>query len=345
MSYQRDFQKRLKIGVIGVGSHCYRNLLPVMNFLPVQLLAVCDVNAQQVQRTALQYGCRGYTSAAEMYEKEPEIEAVFIAVGPKLHPELVCEALDAGRHVWVEKPIAVRAAQVDEMIAHRGNRIVVVGLKKAFMPAAFKAREIARSPRYGGLRSMLAVYHMDLPQNGEQVLAEGDTPNWLRNGVHPLSFMMSVGGPVKEVTAVTNPAGQGAVLLRFENEVMGTLHLSCGPQPDVESYALYADRWELTIRDTQVALRRSYPFVYRETTTYAPEGDDSGTVVWEAPNCVSTLENKAEFTQGFYNEMRYFCDCVLEGRQPELGTLEFSRQVMQVYEAALLSHGHPVAIG
>ena len=67
-------------------------------------------------------------------------------------------------------------------------------------------------------------------------------------------------------------------------------------------------------------------------------------VVWEAQDSYNTLENKALFTQGMYGELRYFLDCVLEGRAAELSTLEFARNVMQVFEAALQSDGSPVTI-
>ena len=58
MSYQRDFEQRLKVGIVGVGSHAYRNLLPAMNFLPVSLQAVCDRNGRLAQVTAAQYGAK-----------------------------------------------------------------------------------------------------------------------------------------------------------------------------------------------------------------------------------------------------------------------------------------------
>jgi len=67
-------------------------------------------------------------------------------------------------------------------------------------------------------------------------------------------------------------------------------------------------------------------------------------VTWEPRFTLATLENKALFIQGMYAEMRHFCDCVLEGRRPELGTLEFALNVMQVYEAGLVSGGRRVEI-
>jgi predicted dehydrogenase len=92
-----------------------------------------------------------------------------------------------------------------------------------------------------------------------------------------------------------------------------------------------------------VTHHRGTPSRYGVTTTYAPEGEGHGSVVWEPQNTYATLENKALFTQGMYQEMRHFCDCVLEGTSPTQGTLEFALDIMKVYEAALLSDGHPVA--
>ena len=59
-----------------------------------------------------------------------------------MHPELACEAFDAGCHVWLEKPPGMRASQVEAMIRHRKDRVAVVGYKKAFMPAADKVIEM-----------------------------------------------------------------------------------------------------------------------------------------------------------------------------------------------------------
>ncbi|MDW7657937.1 MAG: Gfo/Idh/MocA family oxidoreductase [Bacillota bacterium] len=339
MTYQRDFDKKIRIAIIGVGSHSYRNILPVLNYLPIALCAVCDINETLAKRTAEQYNCAYYTETAQLYANEPQIEAVFICVGPKQHPDLVLEALHQNKHVWVEKPIAVRADQVAKMIQARGDRVVVVGLKKAFMPAAEKVREIIAHKPSGSTKSILAIYHMTMPDNGETILNQEETPNWLRNGVHPLSFMIGVCGPVDEVTAITNAQGHGAVLLKFSSGVMGTLHLASGPQPNVEYYGIYGDDFEMSVVDTKIELRRGIPFNYSETNTYAPPGIESGTIIWQANNCLATLENKAEFTQGFYNETKYFCDCILDNCIPQFGSLEIAHEIMLVYEAGLLSKG------
>ena len=345
MSYQREYKERLQVGMIGIGSHAYRNLLPTMNFLPVNLRAVCvRQDLERANITAAQYGAGSvYQDPTEMYERD-DLDAVFICVPPRAYKDLVCGALDAGLHVWLEKPPAVRASEVEEMIRHRGDRVVVVGFKKAFMPSAVKAREVAQAAEYGNLQSCLAIYPVGIPKEGARVLEEGQITSWLDNGVHPLSFLVSIGGKVAAVTTHTNREGYGACILEFENGVIGNFHLASGPHP-VETYALYGMGWHLTIANsTRVILQRGIPLEYGRTTTFAPDGFDSGAVVWEAPFCLATLENKALFIQGIYNEMKTFCDCVLAGQAAEQGSLEFALEVMRVYEAALLSNGQTVKV-
>ena len=71
MSYQREFEKRLDVAVVGVGSHGYRNVLPTLTFLPVRLKALCDLNIELARITAKQYGVDAfYPNMAEMFENE-----------------------------------------------------------------------------------------------------------------------------------------------------------------------------------------------------------------------------------------------------------------------------------
>ncbi len=341
MSYQREFSKKINVGIIGIGSHSYRNILPAMNYLPVNLKAVCNRSRDIGLVTAKQYGCNHYQSPADMYANE-EIDAVFISVSPQRHPQFIIEALDNGVHVWVEKPVAMRAHQIEEIMAHRHSQVVVGGYKKVFSPAARKAVEIANSTDYGELQSVLAIYPMTIPDDGQRVLDSGEVCNWLNNGIHPLSFMLALGGKVSGVTTIKNRHGQGVVALQFANDVAGTFHMSSGPNPRLERYAAYGKTWQLDIENSKITLQRGVPFVYKETTNYAPEGDDHGAIVWEPSNCTATLENKALFTQGMYFEMKYFCDCILGQQAPTIGGLEFSLELMRVYEAGLLSGGRTI---
>jgi len=348
MAYQRDYEKRLRVGVVGVGSHAYRNILPALHHLPVEIVAFCDVNLALAQRTAPEYGVRHcFTTIGEM-AAAVEVDAALLCAGQDFHPALACEAFGAGLHVWMEKPPAVRAAEVEEMIRHRADRVGMVGFKKAFMPATDKAIELFGEGGYGPIRSILGVYPMSIPTDGAAVLESRKFTNWLGNGCHPLSFLVAVGGAVHAVTTHRGEqGGGGALILHYASGAIGTLHLAAGGQSSqpLEQYLVFGQNAHLTIENNnRVTLHRGISFVYGQTVNFAPPGTDSGAVTWEPQNMLGTLENMSLFTQGIYGELRAFCDAALgvlpvKNNLAERGSLEFAHHIMQVYEAALLSNG------
>ena len=337
--YQREFERKARIGLVGVGSHAYRNLLPALHFLPAELVAMTSRGQEKLQKTAAEYGCRTYPTAKEMYENE-ELDGVIISVSLQMHPELAIEALSHGVNVFLEKPPAMRASQVEEMIAARGDKIAAVGFKKAFTPGAIKAREVLET--YGktaGLRSFLGVYPMTLPDNGAEILESRTFTNWLGNGCHPLSLMMSCAGDIRRICAHHMPGGQGMVAMEFANGAFGNLHLAQEPM-QIESYHLYGGSWRLSIENTdRITFDRGIPFEYAYTDNFAPAGFDSGSVVWLPQNCVATLENKSLFMQGMVGELQEFLDAVLDGKKQTFTSLEFALKIMRAYEAVLLSEG------
>ena len=347
MTYQREFDRRLKVAIVGVGSHAYRNVLPTLHFLPVQLTAICDVNENLARATAAEYGVtQVYTDAQQMYTNET-LDAVLICVGPQLHPQLTIQALDAGLHVWLEKPPAMRVTEIETMKQHAGDRVVVVGFKKAFMPATNKAIELLTSGSCGQLATILAEYPIKMPEEGAGVLDSGRYTDWLANGVHPLSLMLRAGGQVEAVYWHRSPNGGGAVILEFRSGVTGILHLWAwsGYAAASERYTFVGQQGAVTIdNSTRVSWHRGIDFQYGRTTSFAPPGAESGSVVWEIQNRLATLENGGLFVQGMYDEMFYFCDHVLRQQQPEIGSLDFALELMKVYEAVLHSQGERIAI-
>lgn len=339
MSYQRDHPERVRIGVVGLGSHSYRTILPALTYLPVDLIAVCDQNPDRVAQVARQYGVpHAFTDAEQMFHAGG-IDAVLLCVSGTAHPDLVQAAFAAGLHVWLEKPAAVTPAAAEAMLAARGDRICVVGYKKAFMPATRKAVELLALPETGALRSILGTYPMSIPE------AEQDVPvssKWLVDGCHPLALLLELGGPVVAVTTHRGRAGGGALILEFDSGAIGNLHLAEGApgfQP-TERYCAYADGCTVTIDNTvTVSYQRGIPFRYSTGDTFAPVGTDSGAIVWQAQHTMNTLENKSEFLQGIYGELRHFLDATLDHTPATTGTLETAVAIAHIVEAALDSDG------
>lgn len=347
MTYQRDYRDPLRVGLVGAGSHAYRNVLPTLHYLPTQLVAVCDVDEHLASITAREYGAKPYSDLSSMLE-EVDLDAVLICVSAELHPSLAITALRAGVHVWLEKPAAARAGDILDMIAERGDRVCMVGYKKAFMPATRKAVELLRSHR--PLRSILARYPVSVPSGGSDLLARRERSMWLESGCHPISFMLEVGGQVRQVTTIRGQHGGGVCILEFENGAVGNLHLAEGAptsQP-FEQYSCFGDNCSVEITNSsRLVYQRGIPFDYGSTTEFSTPGVSSGAVVWEAQNGLNTLENKAIVLQGVYDELMAFCQRIRDPGSVNgfTGSLEFALAVTRVYEAAVLSEGLPIFAG
>jgi predicted dehydrogenase len=238
--------------------------------------------------------------------------------------------------VWLEKPAATTVGDIDQMIAARGEHICTVGYKKVFMPAAVKIRELRDSGAIGELYTLLAQYPLRIPRDA------GPAANtmWLANGCHPVSFLLSIAGPAAGVTVHRSKNDAGAVLIRHESGVLSNLHLAFGARPGqpFERYTVFGERATAEIdNNRRLTLQRGMPFRYGVSTSFAPEGLESGAIVWEPQDSLNTLENRPEFTQGLYGELNYFLECVLAKQPPQLGNLEFARQVTAIHEAAIAS--------
>lgn len=349
MSYRRDYQRRLRVGVVGVGSHAYRNVLPALHFLPVTLVGLCDVDGELARRTAEEYGgVSVFTDAARMYA-ELELDAVLLCAGPRHHPDLAVQALTAGLHVWMEKPPGMRSAEVEKIQAAARDKVCAVGFKKAYMPAVGKARELISLPEFGGLKSILAVYPMTIPRDGAGVLARGEFTNWLANGCHPLSLLVELGGPVRSVRTVRGPGNDasGAVHLDYAGGAIGTFVLAGGAPPGypVERYDLFGAGRVVSIEDSErVFYHRGTPLDYARQRNFTTAGTDTGSIVWQAEHRLATLENTGLFVQGMFDELYDFCCAVLEDRPVRSCDLRFALHVMCIYEAALVSTGEAVPI-
>ncbi len=112
-----------KVAVIGCGSHSFRNIFPTFQFLPIDLVALCDLNIKKAKHYAKKFGAsRFYSDYKKMLEKE-KLDGVFLILGfddntgKPLYPEVACEILSRGIPVWMEKPPSATVEELQKMIA------------------------------------------------------------------------------------------------------------------------------------------------------------------------------------------------------------------------------------
>lgn len=139
-----------RVAVIGVGS-MGRNHVRVYTEMPeAELVAVVDANPEAVEQVARLYRIPGYTTFQEMFERERP-EAVSVAVPTELHFPIAMEALAAGCHVLVEKPIAASIADAQQMIdtAERTGLVLMVGHIERFNPAIIELKRRLEADELG----------------------------------------------------------------------------------------------------------------------------------------------------------------------------------------------------
>jgi len=111
---------KLNVAVWGLGNHAKNRILPTLAALDsVNLLGVCSRSSESVTEVAAQWGCYGWeglNGPAEMLS-HPDLDLVYIATPIALHFSMAKQALEAGKHVWCEKPLTCDDSETETLVA------------------------------------------------------------------------------------------------------------------------------------------------------------------------------------------------------------------------------------
>ena len=319
------------IAVIGCG-HWGKNL--VRNFAELgALAAVCDPNDKLAQSYAEQYHVGNLSFAAIL--TNPAIEGVVLAVPASLHACMAIEAMNAGKHVYVEKPLAMNRIEAEDMIASSKENSVqlMVGHLLQYHPIFMAVRELVES---GELGSLSYVYSNRLSFG--KVRSEEDVI-W-SFAPHDISMILSLTGQEPEV-------------VRTES--------SCILQPDIADTATVHMEFKLAIK-AHVSVSWLHPFKEQKLVVVGQSGmavfDD--TKPWneklalyrhivQTTGGLPSLE-KAEVgylevpqSEPLKNECQHFMNVISENAVP-LTDGDEGLSVLKVLSAASLSESKKEAV-
>lgn len=121
----------LNVAVWGLGSHAKKRILPaIVATSGIKLLGVCSRNSKVVSICAEQWGCNGWTDSNKMLN-HPDLDVVYIATPIGVHFSLAKQAIEAGKHVWCEKPLTCSYTDTRALISFSEERKKV--LTESFM--------------------------------------------------------------------------------------------------------------------------------------------------------------------------------------------------------------------
>jgi predicted dehydrogenase len=343
ITYQFEYDRRLRACFIGAGGHSFRNVYPALQYAPIDLRAVCDIAIDRARDYARAFGAaEAYSDHHQMLAAEqPEVTFIVTAYdddGQVQATRLAADALRAGSHVWMEKPTASTLQQITELqrISTETGRLVMTGIKKVFTPAMQKAKLIMDSPEFGPVSSISVRYPQSLPPEDDR--HDGVAMrSFLDHIYHPGAVLGYLGGPVERLSYEWEPnSGSSVSALRFSSGVIGSLHLAAGAAPNapLERVEIVGQRANVVIDNgVKITYYRpgAHPSYGRESSYIVP--DEVAPLTWEPEFSLGQLYNKNLFYLGYVPEILHFCEAVQSGSELTLGTLEQVSRIMALYEA------------
>jgi len=152
----------VRVGIVGLGRSGWKIHAHTIARLgdKYRVVAVCDPDPQRQQEARDKFGCRAYADFAEIL-RDPDAELLVIASPSHLHADYAIRAMQAGKAVIVEKPMATSLADVDRMIAvsKATGRLLTVFQNYRYSADFLKAREVINSGKLGRILLVRLAWH------------------------------------------------------------------------------------------------------------------------------------------------------------------------------------------
>ncbi len=311
----------VRLCMIGAGRHSSANIYPYFHFLDgAEVVANADLDLSRAASAARAFGVpRSYADYHEMLDAEKP-DGVLVCVNKEFHAGVAVELMDAGFHVYTEKPNAPSLAAALEVLEaqRRTGRICMTAYKKRFAPAYRKAREVIASEGFGE-PSLLTV----LRTKGYNPERDDPAAEYLLDwGCHVIDLVPWLFGRVRQVTALMTPGKTNsyAVSFLFATGAVGQLAITNRTGGCWE---------EVTAAGTNMMCAR----VWNSIEMCAYSGDQP--VCGHRPSFTHGATH-GSVEQGFVGELREFADAIRELRTPE-ADIGSTVHTVAIYEAILES--------
>jgi predicted dehydrogenase len=225
----------LRFGVLGAARIAPMALLAPARRVPgVSVVAIAARDPERAGRFATRHGIPRVLPSYEALVTDPDVDAVYVPLPNSLHCRWTVRALEAGKHVLCEKPIAANAAEAEEMAraAARANRVLVEAFHYRYHPLFARLRAILDAGELGTVRHLEAHLCFPLPMpNDIRYRADLAGGALMDAGCYTVSLLRHLTGAEPEVVEARAEWTRGGVdrcmeaLLRFEDG--RTARLTC----------------------------------------------------------------------------------------------------------------------
>jgi predicted dehydrogenase len=332
----------LNVAVIGLGAVAVRRHLPVLADHPhFKIASACETDPSRAAQVAREFSIPMVSPDARAVLESDAVDVVAILTPPSTHASLAHQALDAGKHVLIEKPLAINVEEAEQLAARaeRASSKFLVAFNQRHHPLLQRARAILRAGQLGKLRAASAFlgnthsrtsqsgWHAD-PAHGGDLLFEV--------GVHhfdALRFLLEA--EVSELYARETETGDGMGTLitqmQFTNDMLVTTTLA-EQTLEHNAFDITGDKGKLILS------------LYRfDGIKLIPRGAYDGSIglrlagirgtLGTLPGAVSTLRRGGDYALTYRAEWDHFYE-VIQNDAPPLATAQDGLKATRIAHAA-----------
>ncbi len=348
--------QRIRLGVVGCGVIGQIHIRAAKPWPSIDLAAIADLRPDVRKKTADEFGVRRTHAEGQDLIDDPEVDAVVLAMPTCVRTALALRALRRGKHVLLEKPVAMNAAEVREMItardAHGARRPVVAccSSRLRFQSGADTATQFLATGALGTIR--VVRIRAIIPAGGDPATQNDPPPPWrvsrsqngggflVNWGCYDMDYVFGIlGWRVDPRLALAQmwqiaPQFSHRVAAGSDGETHYAILIRCGDGSVItmergEQVSTAADSaWQII--GEKGSLRLSMGVGDKQSVIFDDASTREGVVsrtLWEGPQ---------DWTPFLNDPIRDFADAIVGGRPPRTG-LEESLLIQRITDAAYRS--------
>jgi predicted dehydrogenase len=331
---------KVKIGVIGAGHQGQVHLERYLALQDkVQVISLCDAVQTVVEESSKKYGVENWHTDY-MKILDDDIDAVSICAPNKFHEPMAVAAAEAGKHILLEKPIALTLKEADAIInaANKAKVKLMIAFDQLFNPMVQKAYSLLDNGELG----KISMGNFDWYANYSQYsradfgwrsdIKKAGGGALMESGVHKVSILNFLMGEVNSVFAFANKLimdidGEDniKVLTTHRNGAIGSVTCSWTSEfrgPEQEGFSIYGDKGSI------IAYGPFHMGTGHLEFSSASIEEYTRTHYWYPP-----IRSYGQKYDSYQNEISHFIDCVLNDKTPMV-TGEDGRTILEISLAA-----------
>lgn len=320
----------VRVAVVGTG-YWGPNFVRIMDELPEsELVWVCDRDSNQFQRLAVLYPHLRFTDDLRRIVEDASVDAVVVSTGSESHYEVAKACLESGKHVLVEKPLALNSKDASELIeiAQKSKKVLMVGHLLRYHKGIQKLKEYIDN---GQLGRLLYVYTTRVNLGR---IRKDENALWSL-GTHDVSVVTYLVGsnPLSVTAAGQSYVRKGIydvvfVTLHFPDDVMAHLHVSWLDPHKIRKITVVGDKKMAVLDDMETTEKLR---IYDKGVDFAPSYGDYAESL--SIRIGDIYIPKIDMVEPLKVECKHFLECVLTGQKPVTDG-RYGLDVIRILEAA-----------